>query len=160
MEAMDEHRNHPRTRDAQEKSGLWGPVHERWGRSGLSDKELTVRNERDATRRDIAVARALRREISDRRSCDKWGSCSEEPASKECEHLQWWTHRKWPRSFQQLKRREQNLLTRLENGELEDKHKDAVEQHGGAVCAKPFRVALAWPHPHPSRGDRTASREE
>ena len=49
-------------------------------------------------------------------------------------------HREWPRSFDELKSWEQNLLTRLVTRELEDTYKDAVAQHGGAVSAKRFRV--------------------
>ena len=137
---MEKHKNDPNTWNARQKSGAWGPVHERRGRSGLCAEELTVRKQRKYAKRDIVVAKALRRETSDRRSWERYGSYTQGPAPEECEHLQWWTHRTWPRSFHELKRGEQNLLTRLENGELGDKHKDAVEQHGGAVCAKRFRV--------------------
>ena len=140
MGAMEKHRNDAGTRNAREKSGFWGPAHERRGRSGLCGEELTVRDQRDAAKRDIVVAKALRRETSDRTSWEKWGSYSQRPAPKECERSQWWTHRKWPRSFDQLNSGEQDLLTRLENGELADQHQDAVDRHGGAVCAKRFRV--------------------
>ena len=140
MGAMEKHRNDADTRNARQKSGFWRPADERRGRSGLCDEELTVRDQRDYAKRDIVVAKALRRETSDRRSWERYGSYSQGPAPKECEHLQWWTHRKWPRSFDELKGWEQNLLTRLENGELEEQHQDAVERHGGPVCAKRFRV--------------------
>ena len=141
MAAVDRHKKDPDTRAAQQKSGMWGPSHERQGRSGLSAEELSVRRQRDAAKRDIVVAHALRRETADRASWDRCWHYTSKPIGQASQHLQWWSHRQWPRSFKEMKGWEQRLLERLESDALKETHKDAVAQHGGACSAKRFRVA-------------------
>ena len=138
--AITKHLDDPDTQNARKRSGVWGPPHERWKRSGLSGEELIVRDQRQAAKRNIAVAEALCRETADRTSWYRYGTYSQRSARTEYSHLQWWMHREWPRSFHELKRGEQHLLTRLQNGELADQHQDAVDRHGGPVSAKRFRV--------------------
>ena len=141
MAAVDRYKKDPDTRTAQQKSGMWGPSHERQGRSGLSAEELSVRRHRNAAKRDIVVARALRRETADRASWDRCWHYTSKPVGQASQHRHWWSHRQWPRSFKEMKGWEQRLLERLESDELKETHKDAAAQHGGTCSAKRFRVA-------------------
>ena len=127
VDAVERHKNRPETRKAQLNSGL-------------EEEEREARDARSAAKRDVVIARALRREVADRASWDTHGVYEQRMEQTGAEHLHWWRHRHRPRRLEELTVRERTLVKRLRAGELEETLQCAQERHGGAVAVKAFRM--------------------